>query len=165
MKPRIRSWRLATICTMVIAIAIVTLSWSIFPADPPQDLRSEFLNDSRKEQEQLLSERWKPFTSEQLCDSLTKQRVAVIWIGYEFSFRAEAFEAILGPPIEGVDYYRHLVEWSKPKTSPFYEDFGVPKDGAIIIDALNGERTIITLGDEKLRNIRQVIRDSVLSRR
>lgn len=162
MKQRIPFFWLATSCLMFIAIVTALSSWLMFPVETAQDLRSETVNDTPKEQEKLLSYRWVPFTSEKLRDTLAKHRVAVIWVGHEFSFKPGDFEVILGPPINGVDYYEHLVEWSSPKLSLFYEKYGIPKDGAIIIDAPKRERTIIKFGDGQLHDIRQFIRDSVM---
>jgi len=146
---------------MFIAIVMIVLSWLMLPRETPQDLRSDTVDDISNAREQRLCYGWVPFTSEKLSETLAKHRVAVIWIGNEFSFQTRDFEVILGPPINGVDYYEHLVDWSSPRSSPFYENYGVPKDGAIIIEAPQRGRTMIKFGDRKLQDIRQVILDSV----
>jgi len=77
---------------------------------------------------------WSEFTADRLKSTINNGRCAIVYVGYPFSMSPEVFSTILGKPLEGVDYFQIEADWSDPgKGNPFYNDFGVFKDGSVVV--------------------------------
>lgn len=77
---------------------------------------------------------WTDLIAENFESTINRGRIAIVYIGYPFSMPKETFSTILGTPLEGVDYYQIEADWIDPsKGNPFYNDFGVRKDGCLVV--------------------------------
>ena len=86
---------------------------------------------------------WSDFSTQRLETTIASERCAIIYIGFPFSIvTSNSFAKILGLPFEDTDYYRFDADWSNRSDSPFYSDFGVPKDGSIVVQLPNGSKRI-----------------------
>ena len=106
---------------------------------------------------------WTKFTNDSLKKTFRKKRIAVVWLGFSFSFPAHTFEKFLGSALHNVDYYELEVDWGKQRQSPFYNKFGFPKDGGLIVATSDGETRCYTIDDGEIGSIRHFLHELVNS--
>jgi hypothetical protein len=87
------------------------------------------------------------FSTERFEATISNDRCAIIYRGYyPFSINSpNAFAKLLLPLFKETDYYRYDAEWGNPSVAPFYHDFGLSKDGTIVVVLPNGGKRCFSL--------------------
>lgn len=87
------------------------------------------------------------FSPEQFEATISNQRCAIIYRGYyPFSIHSpNAFAKLLLPSLKNADYYRYDAEWGNPSVAPFYQEFGLSKDGTVVVVLPNGGKRCYSL--------------------
>jgi hypothetical protein len=87
------------------------------------------------------------FSPERFEATISNERCAIIYRGYDpFSIHSpKAFAKLLLPPFENADYYRYDAEWGNPSVAPFYHEFGLSKDGTVVVVLPNGDKRCFSL--------------------
>lgn len=87
------------------------------------------------------------FSTERFEASISSGRCAIIYRGYyPFSIGSpNTFAKLLMPPFQNTDYYRYDAEWGNPSVAPFYQEFGLSKEGTVVVVLPNGDKRCFSL--------------------
>lgn len=150
------SLRFSDICSYAIslsrAIVVMIVGVSCFAScntgkvatlDNHDEIASPEALDSVSPDELFRSE----FSPDRFEATISNERCAIIYRGYyPFSIHSpNAFAKLLLPSLKNTDYYRYDAEWGNPSVAPFYQDFGLSKDGTVVVVLPNGGKRCYSL--------------------